>query len=67
MIQIPRLYKIYKKNKMMHNFFDMINHIFLPIFKATLYPKDHPEIYSLLLTIRGFDTVDDESEYEANS
>jgi len=34
---------------------------------ATLYPQKYPEVYKLLLTIRGFDTVDDESEYEATT
>ena len=51
----------------MENYFQMINNFFNPIFKATLFPNKYPEIYRFLLTIRGFDTVDDESEYEANS
>jgi AMP deaminase len=42
----------------------MLDNIFEPIFKATLYPEQHPEIYRFLLTMTGFDCVDDESEYE---
>jgi len=43
----------------------MLTNIFKPAMEATLYPNKHPEIFRFLLTIRGFDTVDDESEYEA--
>ena len=45
----------------------MLDNIFKPCFEATLYPNKYPEIYRFLLTVRGFDTVDDESEYEAYS
>ena len=42
----------------------MLDNIFKPCFEATLYPNKYPEIYRFLLTVRGFDTVDDESEYD---
>ena len=51
----------------MSNFFVMLNNFFNPLFEATLYPSKHEAVHRFLLTVRGFDTVDDESEYEAAS
>jgi AMP deaminase len=73
MIQIPRLYSVYKKAKMISNFQEMIDSIlvlrfllkhadiFLPLFEASVEPSLHPEIDAFLKEIVAFDTVDDES------
>jgi hypothetical protein len=37
--------------------------MFLPLFQATLYPETNPEIYKLLLILRGFDVSEEISEY----
>ncbi|MES1922365.1 hypothetical protein MHBO_003870 [Bonamia ostreae] len=48
MIQIPRLFEIYKANKLLNSFQDMLSNIFQPIFEATLDPQSHPKIFKFL-------------------
>lgn len=62
MIQIPRLFSLYKTSRQLDNFGQMLANIFLPIFEATLHPEAHPQIARFLENISGFDTVDDESK-----
>lgn len=64
MIQIPRLYNVYRRNCIIKSFQEMIDNIFKPIFEVTLDPSKDPALYQLLFQIVGFDTVDDESIYE---
>ena len=64
MIQIPRLYSVYRKNNVIKNFQEMIDNIFKPIFEVTIDPSINPALHKMLLQIVGFDTVDDESVYE---
>ncbi|EEQ99876.1 AMP deaminase, putative [Perkinsus marinus ATCC 50983] len=62
MIQIPRLYSIYKKNGEIQNFQEFLSNIFEPLFAATFDPQGHPEVYKFMDQVSGFDTVDDESK-----
>lgn len=62
MIQIPRLYNIYRSNKTIKNFQEMLDNIFIPLFEVTLNPSSHPELNEFLKDVSGFDTVDDESK-----
>lgn len=64
MIQIPRLYGIYRKSGLIHDFGEMIDNIFKPLFDITINPTLDPYLYQALFQIVGFDTVDDESIYE---
>ncbi|XP_067012263.1 AMP deaminase 2 isoform X2 [Anabrus simplex] len=64
LIQIPRLYDIFKSNKLMSNFQEFINNIFLPLFEVTNNPNTHPELHKFLQYVIGFDSVDDESKPE---
>ena len=64
LIQIPRIFDIYKKNNQINVFQEMINNIFGPIMDATLDPKSHPELARFLEFVVGFDSVDDESKAE---
>eukprot|EP01134_Creolimax_fragrantissima_P004378 CFRG4378T1 len=64
MVQIPRLFNIYKKMGMLNNFEQMIDNIFRPLFDATANPLDHPKLSAFLLILGGFDAVDDESKRE---
>lgn len=64
LIQIPRLYKIYKENNKVNCFQDMLDNIFNPLFEATVDPSAHPKISLMLQQIVGFDSVDDESQPE---
>jgi len=67
MIQVPRLYQIYKKAKLVENFGQMIKNIFEPLFKNTVDPSSNPDLHRFLLQVGGFDSVDDESGYEAST
>ena len=65
LIQIPRLFNVYKKMGMLGNFQEMLDNIFLPLFEVTLDPSSHPEVDCFLKQVVGFDMVDDESKPEA--
>lgn len=64
LIQVPRLYSVYKKSKLIDNFGDMLFNIFDPLFQATKNPTKHPELFIFLQRVIGFDSVDDESKAE---
>lgn len=64
LIQIPRIYDIYKTNKMVQSFEDILKNIFIPLFEATVRPNSHPELHIWLQYVSGFDSVDDESKHE---
>ncbi|KAK2152412.1 hypothetical protein LSH36_329g01002 [Paralvinella palmiformis] len=64
LIQIPRLYDVFKSIKLVRNFQELLDNIFMPLFEATKNPKSHPHLYMFLLHISGFDSVDDESKAE---
>ncbi|SBT41118.1 AMP deaminase, putative [Plasmodium ovale wallikeri] len=60
-IQIPRLYHIYKKMKLIYSFEDFLRNIFEPCFDAIKNPEENKEIFTFLHLIVGWDSVDDES------
>lgn len=64
MVQIPRLYFLYKKSGEIENFQQMIDHMFLPLFEVTRDPSSNPALHYFLETMIGFDCVDDESKAE---
>ncbi|XP_026468653.1 AMP deaminase 2-like isoform X3 [Ctenocephalides felis] len=64
LIQIPRLYDIFKLNKLMNNFQEILTNIYLPLFEVTNDPQSHPELHKFLQFVIGFDSVDDESKPE---
>lgn len=64
LIQIPRLYDIYKKTGMVKTFQDIITNIFKPLFEVTKDPRSHPKLHVFLQRVIGFDSVDDESKVD---
>jgi len=62
MIQVPRLYSVYRASGQLQNFQEMLNNIFIPMFEATFNPEKHPTLTRFLELISGFDSVDDESK-----
>ncbi|CAB3371884.1 Hypothetical predicted protein [Cloeon dipterum] len=64
LIQIPRLFDIFKSNKIICNFQQVLSNIFLPLFEATNNPSKHPELHKFLQYVIGLDSVDDESKPE---
>ncbi|KAJ7274151.1 hypothetical protein C8J57DRAFT_1314792 [Mycena rebaudengoi] len=64
LIQIPRLYDVYKANGSIQTFQDIVANVFGPLFEVTKDPRTHPELHVFLQRVIGFDTVDDESKSE---
>ncbi|VIO88204.1 adenosine monophosphate deaminase, putative [Brugia malayi] len=64
LIQIPRLYDVYRSKKMVRNFDEMLDNIFTPLFEVTNNPESHPHLFRFLQQISGIDSVDDESKLE---
>ena len=64
LIQIPRLYDVYKGSGMMNSFEQIIKNLFQPLFEVTKDPSSHPKLHIFLQRVIGFDSVDDESKVE---
>ena len=64
LIQIPRLYDVYKGSGMMDSFEQIIKNIFQPLFEVTQDPTSHPKLHVFLQRVIGIDSVDDESKVE---
>ncbi|KIM28448.1 hypothetical protein M408DRAFT_141450 [Serendipita vermifera MAFF 305830] len=64
LIQVPRLYNVYKMTGQVENFEKIIRNVFEPLFEVTKDPKSHPELHVFLQRVIGFDSVDDESKGE---
>ncbi|XP_074489837.1 AMP deaminase 3b isoform X2 [Sebastes fasciatus] len=63
MIQIPRIYDIFKSKKLIPHYAKMLENIFLPLFEATVNPQKHKATHVFLKYVTGFDSVDDESKH----
>lgn len=64
LVQIPRLYDIYKKSGIVDNFQTICKNLFQPLFEVTKNPKSHPKLHIFLQRVIGFDSVDDESKVD---
>ena len=64
LIQVPRLYDIYRVHNSVECFQDIIKCLFQPLFEATIDPASHPDLHKFLQYVSGFDSVDDESKPE---
>ncbi|KAL0819360.1 hypothetical protein ABMA28_007484 [Loxostege sticticalis] len=64
LVQVPRLYDIYRINKLLKNFQEFLNNLFDPLFQVSLDPSSNPELHKFLTHMIGFDSVDDESKPE---
>ncbi|KAK9839161.1 hypothetical protein WJX74_010777 [Apatococcus lobatus] len=64
LIQLPRLYDVYKASGIIDNFEQLLDNIFVPLFEVTLDPNSHPQLHLFLKQVVGFDMVDDESKPE---
>lgn len=66
MIQVPRIYDIFKGRNFVPHFGKMLENIFLPVFQATIDPQSNPELSIFLKHVTGFDSVDDESKHSGH-
>ncbi|CAH2354152.1 AMP deaminase [[Candida] railenensis] len=64
LIQVPRLYDLYKKNGNVESFQDILTNLFKPLFEVSIDPSSHPKLHVFLQRVVGFDSVDDESKSE---
>ena len=64
LIQLPRLYNVYRGQGTMQNFQQMLDNIFQPLFEVSVDPSSHPALHHFLQLVVGFDMVDDESKPE---
>lgn len=62
LIQVPRLYPLFRKMGIVRNFAEMLRNIFEPLFQASVDPAGHEDIFLMLQQVVGIDSVDDESE-----
>ncbi|KAJ8445922.1 hypothetical protein Cgig2_009851 [Carnegiea gigantea] len=52
LIQIPRLYNVYKEMGIVTSFQNMLDNIFLPLFEVTVDPDSHPHLHIFLKQLR---------------
>ncbi|XP_027069681.1 AMP deaminase isoform X3 [Coffea arabica] len=64
LIQLPRLYNVYKEMGIVTSFQNILDNVFLPLFEVTVDPDSHPQLHVFLKQVVGFDLVDDESKPE---
>jgi len=64
LIQLPRLYNVYRDTGIIDNFQQMLDNLFVPLFEVTRDPSLHPQLHIFLQHVVGFDCVDDESKPE---
>ncbi|KAJ2697990.1 AMP deaminase [Coemansia sp. IMI 203386] len=64
LIQVPRLYNVYKAGGHVQNFEQVLENLFRPLFEVTRDPASHPKLHIFLQRVVGFDSVDDESKPE---
>ncbi|XP_028037472.1 AMP deaminase 2-like [Bombyx mandarina] len=64
LVQVPRLYDIYRINKLLKNFQQFLSNLFDPLFEVSIDPSSNPELHKFLAHVIGFDSVDDESKPE---
>ncbi|KAI8956524.1 AMP deaminase [Daldinia sp. FL1419] len=64
LIQIPRLYDVFKATGLMESFEQLVKNVFQPLFEVTKDPESHPKLHIFLQRVIGFDSVDDESKVE---
>ncbi|PWN45503.1 AMP deaminase [Ceraceosorus guamensis] len=64
LIQVPRLYEVYRGQGTIQNFEQLLDNIFRPLFEVTQNPSSHLALHIFLQRVVGFDVVDDESKPE---
>jgi AMP deaminase len=65
-IQVPRLFDVYKARNILNNYGQLLENLFLPLFEVSLDPSSHPQLHTFLQQVIAFDSVDDESKQEGH-
>ncbi|KAJ1741383.1 AMP deaminase [Coemansia sp. RSA 1086] len=64
LIQVPRLYNVYRASGAVGSFAEVLDNLFRPLYEVTQDPGSHPKLHVFLQRVIGFDSVDDESKPE---
>ncbi|KAG9155189.1 hypothetical protein Leryth_020448 [Lithospermum erythrorhizon] len=64
LIQLPRLYNVYRSMGTVTSFQNILDNVFIPLFEVSVDPNSHPHLHLFLMQVVGFDMVDDESKPE---
>ena len=48
MLQVPRLYDVYKGQGIIETFEQLLENIFMPLFEVTVDPSSHPQLHLFL-------------------
>lgn len=64
LVQVPRLYDLYKRNGNVSNFQQILHNLFRPLYDVSLNPQSDPKLHVFLQRVVGFDSVDDESKLD---
>ncbi|TPP44736.1 Adenosine/AMP deaminase family protein [Leishmania donovani] len=60
-IQVPRVYKVFRAQNVIGSFGQYLQNIFQPLWEASLHPSEHPTLHNFLNHVSGFDSVDNEA------
>ncbi|RHW70585.1 adenosine monophosphate deaminase [Trypanosoma brucei equiperdum] len=60
-IQVPRVYKVFRAQNIIGSFGQYLQNIFQPLWEASLHPSQHPLVHNFLNHVSGFDSVDNEA------
>ncbi|RNF26314.1 adenosine monophosphate deaminase-like protein [Trypanosoma conorhini] len=60
-IQVPRVYKVFRAQNLIGSFGQYLQNIFQPLWEASLHPSEHPLVHHFLNHMSGFDSVDNEA------
>lgn len=55
LIQLPRLYNVYKEVGTLANFQELLDNFFEPLFEVTVDPASHPQLHQFLKVVVGID------------
>ncbi|KAL2103407.1 hypothetical protein ACEWY4_000275 [Coilia grayii] len=66
MIQVPRIYDVFRARSFVPHYGKMLENIFLPVIEATINPHANPELSVFLKHVTAFDSVDDESKHSGH-
>ncbi|QHO03269.1 AMP deaminase [Arachis hypogaea] len=55
LIQLPRLYNVYKNMGIVTSFQNILDNVFIPLFEVTIDPNSHPQLHLFLKQVSQFD------------
>eukprot|EP01063_Lacrimia_lanifica_P032145 TRINITY_DN5441_c0_g1_i3.p1 TRINITY_DN5441_c0_g1~~TRINITY_DN5441_c0_g1_i3.p1 ORF type:complete len:1170 (+),score=431.91 TRINITY_DN5441_c0_g1_i3:179-3688(+) len=61
MVQVPRIYPIFRKHGAVSSFQDLLTNVFKPLWEVSINPSSDPKLHHFLKHVSGFDSVDNES------